>query len=298
MTNFAARDLQATIQTWDTAAWSLAALALAARDDSPPELTTAAQQLLSATGLTGAPGNLLPGLHTSTPQQVASQAAAALHQASALASGRDISWSAHSDEALLAQGNASAQAARPFAQFVLPMMADLADRLAAPGACMLDIGTGVAALAVGFAQVFPQLHVLGIDILDRALDMGCQTIAASDVAARVTVRKQDIAGFTDDTGFDLAWLPAPFIPQSAMHSALPTGRGGAAPRRMAGPGARQIRRHPSRGRTHPAQDGRLRRHAAGRSGSMPPAPQGRADIGAADAHPSWAPAITIGQKPA
>ena len=221
MTDITGPDLAAAIQAWDQAAWSLAALALVARDDGPPELTGAAQELLAAAGLIQAPGKPLRARGASTHRQIASQAAAPLHQASALASGRDVSWDAHRDEALLAQGNTSAQAARPFAQFVLPMMGDLADRLATPGARMLDIGTGVAALAVGFAREFPQLHVLGIDILDRALDLARPAIAASDVADRVAVRKQDVADFTDDTGFDLAWLPAPFIPQPALRSALP-----------------------------------------------------------------------------
>jgi protein-L-isoaspartate O-methyltransferase len=221
MTTIAEPDLLATIQTWDQAAWSLAALALATRDDSPPELRTAAGELLAVAGLTGAPGGPLRGLGTSTPGQIASQAAAPLHQASALASGRGYHWNAQSDEALLAQGNASAQGARPFAQFMLPMMGDLAGRLAAPGARMLDIGTGVGALAVSFAEEFPQLHVLGIDVLDRALALARQTIAASGAAARVTVCNMDVADFADDTGFDVAWLPAPFIPQPALSAGLP-----------------------------------------------------------------------------
>ena len=83
-------------------------------------------------------------------------------------------------------------------------MGDLAGRVAAPGARMLDVGTGVAAMAVAFAQVFPQLQVVGIDVLDRALDLARRNIAASDVASRVTVRKQDVSGFSDDAGFDLA----------------------------------------------------------------------------------------------
>lgn len=220
MTTIAEPDLLATIQTWDQAAWSLAALALATRDDSPPELRAAAGEVLAVAGLTGAPGGPLRGLGTSTPGQIADQAAAPLHQASALVSG-GISWNAQSDEALLAQGNASAQAARPFAQFMLPMMSDLADRLAAPGARMLDIGTGVGALAVSFAEAFPQLDVLGIDVLDRALALARQTIAASGAAARVTVCNMDVADFADDTGFDVAWLPAPFIPQPALSAGLP-----------------------------------------------------------------------------
>jgi SAM-dependent methyltransferase len=219
MTNAVERDPQAFIQTWDQAAWSLAALALAARDDGPPELTAAAGELLAATGLAGAPGQPLLGLGMSTPGQIASQAAAALHQASALAD-RCYHWRAQSDEALLAQGHASAQGAIPMARFMLPMMGDLADRLARPGARVLDVGTGVGALAVGFATIFSHAHVLGIDIFDRALDLARQTIAASDLAARVTVRNQDVADFADDDGFDVAWLPAPFIPPPALDAGL------------------------------------------------------------------------------
>lgn len=298
MTTIAEPDLQATIQAWDEAAWSLAALALTARDDCQPELTAAAWDLLAAAGLTGTPGGPLRGLNTSTPGQIASQAAAPLHQASALASGRGISWNTQDDEALLAQGNASAQAARPFAQFMLPMMGDLASRLAAPGARMLDVGTGVAALAVSFAQVFPKLHVAGIDILDRALVLARQTIAASGVAARVTVRKQDVAEFADDTGFDLAWLPAPFIPQPALHAGLP--RIAAALR----PGGWLMVGHGKYGGTQ-TQDALTRLKTIAHGGT----PLDRAaacsllrDAGLTSVQPiptpAGAPAITIGQRPA
>ena len=185
-------DLLAAIAAWDQAAWSLAALARVAADDGPPDITTAAQQLLSACGIAGAPGQPVPGVDATTGQQIASLAAAPLHQAAALASGRAFSWSDQSDQALLAQGRASAYGARAFPQLVLPAMGDLGSRLDAPGARMLDIGTGVGALAVAFARVFPQLHVLGIDVLDRPLELARQNIAASDVAGRVTVRKQDV----------------------------------------------------------------------------------------------------------
>jgi SAM-dependent methyltransferase len=213
-------DLLAAIAAWDQAAWSLAALALVAAGDRSPDITAAAQQLLCTRGITAAPGLPVSAADSAAAQQVASQAAAPLHQAAALASGRVVSWSAQSDQALLAQGRASAYGARAFAQLLLPAMGDLASRLAAPDARMLDAGTGVGALAVAFAQVFPQLHVLGIDVLDRPLELARQNIAASDVAARVTVRKQDVADFTDDTGFDLAYLPAPFVPRPALQAGL------------------------------------------------------------------------------
>jgi SAM-dependent methyltransferase len=216
-----APELMAAIAAWDQAAWSLAALALVAAGDGPPDMTAEAQRLLSADGITAAPGRPAPGGDAATARHVASLAAGALHQAAAVATGRAISWSAQSDEALLAQGRASALGARAFAQLALPAMGDLAGRLAAPGARMLDVGTGVGAMAAAFAQVFPQLHVLGIDVLDRSLELARQTIAASDVAARVTVRKQDLADFADDADFDVAYLPAPFVPRPALEAGLP-----------------------------------------------------------------------------
>lgn len=51
--------------------------------------------------------------------------------------------------------------------------------------------------------------------------MARQNIAASDVATRVTVRKQDVANFTDDAGFDVAYLPLPFVPRPAVQAGLP-----------------------------------------------------------------------------
>lgn len=108
-----------------------------------------------------------------------------------------------------------------FARYAVPLMGDLAGRLATPGSRILDVGTGTAALAVAYAVAFPQAQVLGIDVLDRALDLAAQTIADSPVADRVSVRRQDIAEFVDDQPYDLAWIPAPFIPQRALHTGLP-----------------------------------------------------------------------------
>ena len=81
-------------------------------------------------------------------------------------------------------------------------------------------------------------------MLDRPLDLARQNIAAGDVAARVTVRKQDVAGFTDDTGFELAYLPAPFVPPPALEAGLPRVAAALRPHGWMLHSARQIRRHP------------------------------------------------------
>jgi len=209
-------DPRQTLDAWNQAAWCLAALALTTAGQQDGPLTAAAGQVLAAVGISDEPGWPPRGIEPPALRLFGQEAAAPLHQTAALLRTGRADWSAQSDESLLAQGLASAQAARMFARFALPQMGDLAERLAAPGARMLDVGTGVGAMAVGYAEVFPALHVLGIDVLDRVLDLARTTIAASPVADRVTVRRQDVADLTDDAGFDLAWVPAPFIPEPAL----------------------------------------------------------------------------------
>jgi len=67
----------------------------------------------------------------------------------------------------------------------------------------------------------PRLHVPGIDILDHAPGLARHVITAGDVADRVTVRKRTWPASPTTPGFDLAWLPAPFISQPAVARALP-----------------------------------------------------------------------------
>ena len=298
MTGIAEHDLQAAIAAWDQAAWSLAALALTARGDGPTELTAAARDLLAAAGLPAGPETPLPGLGTAAPGQIASQAAAALHQASALAGGRGYEWGSQSEEALVAQGRVSAQRAVTVARFLLPVMGDLAGRLATPGARLLDVGTGTGALAVAFAQVFPEVQVLGIDISGRALGLARQAIAISGAGARMTVREQDVADFADDAGFDLAWLPAPFLAGPALQVGLP--RVVAALR----PGGWLIVGHGKSGGT-PAQDALTRLKTLAWGGTPlddPAACQLLRTAGLASVRtvptPAGAPAVTIGQNQA
>jgi 2-polyprenyl-3-methyl-5-hydroxy-6-metoxy-1,4-benzoquinol methylase len=157
-----------------------------------------------------------PGRLPFTAEELTGMAAAPLLQAAALAGGQTQGWAAQSEPALSAQGNASGSAAAGFIRFALPHLGELAERLAAPGARMLDVGTGVGALAIGFAAAFPQLYVTGIDVLARAMDIARANLAASPVASRIDLRLQDVADLTDQACYDLAWIPAPFVPEPAF----------------------------------------------------------------------------------
>jgi hypothetical protein len=200
----------------DRGAWINAAIALAL-DNSRPE----AQRLAAADLLRSLDVDVDTDLGELDRGRVAAQAAAPLLQTAAVVGGDGELWEGQSDEALLAQGRASAQGAAAMVQFGLPMLGGLAEALAQPGAMMLDVGTGVAAMAVAYAELFPQLTVVGLDVLPRALALAAATVTASAVADRVVLREQDVASLDEEATYALTWLPAPFIPEVALRAAMP-----------------------------------------------------------------------------
>jgi SAM-dependent methyltransferase len=202
---------------WDQAASCLAAVAVLTDPDAPEPLLGAAREVVAASGLR----QLLDGLDALpfSPAQLRGIASSPLLQGAALVTG-SRGWDAQSDAALSAQGQASGTAVALFAQFVLPEFPDLADRLARPGAQMLDVGTGTGALAIGFAEAFPHLHVTGIDVLPRALELARAAVERSSAGAQVTLRHQDVADLSENNVYDMAWLPAPFLPRAALTAGI------------------------------------------------------------------------------
>jgi hypothetical protein len=215
MATIARDQLDSFLHDGDQTIWSIAALVLALQALASEEQRAAAQAVLNACGLDG-----LTDLDADDADGLASQAAAPIHQAAALLRGEGQMWTAQSDEALLAQGRASAQGAAGFAQFGLPMLTGLQEAFA-EGARMLDVGTGVAAMAVAYAELFPKLTVVGIDVMPRVLAMAERTVAESSVSDRVILREQDVSSLDDPETYALAWVPAPFIPEAALVPGVP-----------------------------------------------------------------------------
>src|SRR3978361_155071 len=77
---------------------------------------------------------------------------------------------------------------------------DLGERLQAPGARFLDVGTGTAWLAIGVAQSHPQLHVTGLDIFEPALELARGNVAESGLADRIELRLGDARGVGEPDG--------------------------------------------------------------------------------------------------
>ncbi len=210
---------RATMQSWEQAAWCLAAAVLAA--ESPePLLRDAASAVLSGAGFPASDVSGSGGV-TWSPVLITAQLKATLLQAAALVGDKQFSWLDQSDEALRAQGLASAQAGPLFVRFVLPQLDGLAARLSRPDAHMLDVGTGVGALAVAYAEQLPQLTVTGIDVSSRVLALGRDYVAGTPVADRVHLRERDVTAIEEEAAYDLAWLPAPLCRPSRCAPGYP-----------------------------------------------------------------------------
>ncbi|MET7511876.1 class I SAM-dependent methyltransferase [Streptomyces sp. NPDC005480] len=132
-------------------------------------------------------------------------------------------WAGQTDEVLLAQGRASAATGRALANRVVPELTGLAARLGRPGGRILDVGTRVAALALAMADAFPDVEVVGIDVLRRVLGLARTELADAEpgTAARVSLRHEDVVALADRATYDLVWLPAPFLAEATLDAAVP-----------------------------------------------------------------------------
>ena len=89
-----------------------------------------------------------------------------------------------------------------------------------PDARILDVGTGVGALAVAFCRRFPNATVVGIDPWELSLEMARQNVAAAGFDSRITLRQTRIEALEDDDGFDLVWMPVIFLQRSVLEDAV------------------------------------------------------------------------------
>lgn len=129
--------------------------------------------------------------------------------------GRPSGWG-YSDSAILQTGG---ELTEGFAN-VLPRIAasldGLAARLEAPDGAFLDVGTGVGRLSIAVARRFPSLRVVGVDVWAPSLALARRNVAEAGLDGRIELREQAGESLDDERAFDLAWIPAPFIPPQAL----------------------------------------------------------------------------------
>jgi Methyltransferase domain len=223
-----AAEAETLIHRLQQGVWQLAALAVVLRDDPArdPEQKGQAQQVLVELGLMSettsgiAPSAGLAEFIRRGRSDLAAESAANILQSAGMLSGA-AAWASQDDDALLAQGRGSAQGVAAFKMFGLPALEGLKDLFDGESPQMLDVGVGVAAMAVEYCHTFPRLRVVGLDVLPRALELARRLVDEAGLANRIELRHLDVASLEDDRAYALAWLPAPFVPRAALNAGLP-----------------------------------------------------------------------------
>ena len=123
---------------------------------------------------------------------------------------RPGAWGYTDPVVLRAQGSASAVVARLIA----------GAGLGSPNARILDVGTGVAGLAVALCSTFPDSTVVGLDPWEPALAIARENVSDAGLESRITLLPTPIQSFDDPAGFDLVWLPAFFVPEAVLDMAI------------------------------------------------------------------------------
>jgi methylase of polypeptide subunit release factors len=125
-------------------------------------------------------------------------------------------WVLHDPTTLQALGQASRQNVRG----IVALASDRPQLAASLAGRVLDVGTGVGAMALEAAEQCPSLQVVGIDIWEPSLALARANVAASPHAARIEIRAQDVTQLDELAAYTLAWLPAPFLPRPMAEAAL------------------------------------------------------------------------------
>lgn len=125
------------------------------------------------------------------------------------------SASAQALEASLRQafGDVSAGFPALLMRLIAPQLADLPERLDAPGAAFLDIGVGVGALSVSMLRQWPGLRAVGVDPLPEAIAQAQSNVRAAGLEHRIELRTGLGQDITDKDAFDLVFVPSAFIPE-------------------------------------------------------------------------------------
>lgn len=102
--------------------------------------------------------------------------------------------------------------------------AQLHDAMHRTGGVFLDIGTGTGWLAIAIARTFPNLHVVGIDLFEPALDLARCNVRDEGLEDRIELRLQDATELDDVAAYDAIWIALPFIPRSVVPAILDAAR--------------------------------------------------------------------------
>lgn len=130
--------------------------------------------------------------------------------------GRPPGWVIQDPDTLQGWGRASRQNIRS----IMALAADRPGLAAAFTGRFLDVGTGVGAMALEAVERCPSLQVVGLDIWEPSLALARANVAASEYAARIEIRAQDVTQLDEAGAYTLAWLATPFMARPVAEAAL------------------------------------------------------------------------------
>jgi SAM-dependent methyltransferase len=128
-------------------------------------------------------------------------------------SNRTPAWNFTDPVILQGAGDVSAGFALGLTRNVAPALEGLSERLARPGAAFLDVGVGVAGLAIAMARLSPGLRIVGVDPWQPSLRLARENVSRAGLADRIELREQGGETLEDEATFDLAWLATAFMPE-------------------------------------------------------------------------------------
>jgi ubiquinone/menaquinone biosynthesis C-methylase UbiE len=84
----------------------------------------------------------------------------------------------------------------------------------------LDVGTGVAALAIAMCRQFPDLRAVGIDPHEPALVEARKNVKKAGLSNRIELRRLGVEVLHYESSFNLANVPTLFLPADVLQSGL------------------------------------------------------------------------------
>ena len=205
---------------------------LSHRSGIPTSLVVGMLDVLVAVGLlqrdgdvySGVPG-LLPLLQAPFKDSILADVRSAYLQSRAMidaAKRRTLvgGWHYTDPELLAAQGTPGGLLFYMLAQMLFPRLDGLVERLNRPTATFLDVGTGVATIAIQMCRLFPTLHVVGLEPQDAPMAEARRNVTAAKLDDCIELRAQRIEDLADREAFDLVWLPQIFLPREVLERGL------------------------------------------------------------------------------
>ena len=128
-------------------------------------------------------------------------------------------WRADDPTIVRAQAVVSEQTSEKMSA-LFGLLPDLAVRLRAEGARLLDVGAGAGGLCIAFARAFPQLRVVGLEPSAVACGEARAAAERAGVADRVEMREQRGEQLQERERYACAYMAQMFIADSALPEAL------------------------------------------------------------------------------